>query len=194
MKTKVAGVYVTQWFFKTTEEHVPENLRQFSMTGRQLDEGGQTFESMCKDIETAYAQTCNELLCECCAGAETAKCAACVHARGWHTCGKDRQDVGFQERAARQKWKAGSLHNRKLDVEGVLWVLARRLVPLEVLKQKVDKYVAQGDINAKDREEYVELFEEMQGIHRQYNVHRGEKSDDNPPGDNTDKENQPMTT
>ena len=69
VKKKVAGVYVTQWFFKTMEEHVPENLRQFSMTGRQLDEDGQTIESMCKDSETAYAQTCNELLCECCAGA-----------------------------------------------------------------------------------------------------------------------------
>ena len=85
------------------------------------------------------------------------------------------------------------MHNGKLDVEGVLWVLARRLVPLEVLKQKVDKYVAEGDILAKDREEYVEMFEQMQGIHRQYNVHRGDPSGENLTGDNPDKENTPMT-
>ena len=100
--------------------------------------------------------------------------------------------MGPEERAER-KWRAGSLHSGKLDIEGVLWTLARRLVPLEVLKQKVDKYVAQGDINAKDREEYVELFEQMQGIHRQYNVHRGEQSDENPSGDYADKENKQMT-
>ena len=83
---------------------------------------------------------------------------------------------------------------RKADVEGVLWTLARRLVPLEALKQKVDSYVAEGVIDADDREKYVEMFEQMQGVHRQYNMHRGEQSDDNPPGDNTDKENIPMTT
>ena len=66
------------------------------------------------------------------------KCAACVHARGWHTCEKDRAAMGPEENVER-KWRAGSLHSGKLDIEGVLWTLARRLVPLEVLKQKVDK-------------------------------------------------------
>ena len=54
------------WFFKTTAAHVPEKLREFSMNGRQLDEPGQTFEGMCLEIEKAYTENCNELLCECC--------------------------------------------------------------------------------------------------------------------------------
>ena len=85
------------------------------------------------------------------------------------------------------------MHSGKLDIEGVLWTLARRLVPLEVMKQKVDSYVAEGVIDADDREKYVEMFEQMQCIHRQYNVHRGDLCSENPTGDNTDKENKPMT-
>ena len=37
------------------------------------------------------------------------------------------------------KWKAGTLHGDKFDVERNLWFLARRLVPLPVLKDKCFK-------------------------------------------------------
>ena len=33
------------------------------------------------------------------------------------------------------RWRAGTLHNGKLDVEGTLWTLARRLVPLDVQRE-----------------------------------------------------------
>ena len=59
--------------------------------------------------------------------------------------------MGAEENAERT-WRAGSLHSGKLDIEGVLWTLARRLVPLETLKQKMDTYVAEGVIDTHDRE------------------------------------------
>ena len=62
-----------------------------------MDEPEQTFEGMCLDIEGAYVKECNELLCECCRGEHSFKCAACVHARGWHTCDKDRTAMETEE-------------------------------------------------------------------------------------------------
>ena len=40
------------------------------------------------------------------------------------------------------------MHAGKFDVESNLCFLARRLVPLEVLKDKLDVYIAEGHIRA----------------------------------------------
>ena len=41
-----------------------------------------------------------------------------------------------------ESWKAGALRGDRFDVESNLWVLARRLVPLRVIKSKLDGYIA----------------------------------------------------
>ena len=51
-----------------------------------------------------------------------------------------------------------------------LWVLARRLVPLDVIKRKLDDYIAGGHIAAEEKDHYVEFFENMQGVHREPNL------------------------
>ena len=56
-------------------------------------------------------------------------------------------------------------------MELTLWNLARRLVPLHVLKDKLDGYIAEGHIAAHDKDSYVQLFEQMLGVHRESNVH-----------------------
>ncbi len=57
-----------------------------------------------------------------------------------------------------------------MDVQSNLWTLARRLVPLHVLKEKLDIYVREGHIEEEDKDDYVEVFEKMVNIHRQSNL------------------------
>ena len=70
-----------------------------------------------------------------------------------------------------KKWKAGTLHGDKFDVERNLWFPARRLVPLHVLKDKLDVYIAEGHIAAPEKDHYAQVFEEMLGVHRENNLH-----------------------
>ena len=117
------------------------------MTGRNLD-ASSTFEEMCVAFEQAYAQDPTGLLCECC---QAAGCESCKHALGWHVCQRDRDTCPGNLRRLEEppeKWKAGTLHAGKLDMESNLWFLARRRVPLDVLKDKLDVYIADGHIRA----------------------------------------------
>ena len=52
-----------------------------------------------------------------------------------------------------------------------LWALARRLVPLDVLRGKVDAYIEAGYLDESERDAYVETLERMHGVLREYNVH-----------------------
>ena len=60
-------------------------------------------------------------------------------------CQRDREAFGtdlgpFEEPL--DKWKTGTWHGGKFDVDSNVWSLARRRVPLRVLKDKVDVYIA----------------------------------------------------
>ena len=130
------------------------------MTGRSLD-AATTFEDMCVAFEQAYAQDPAGLLCECC---QQVGCDACKHALGWHVCQCDRDALGDELGPLEEpelRWKAGTLHAITFDVESNLWFLARRLVPLHVLKDKLDGYIAEGHIAAADKGHYTQVFEEM---------------------------------
>ena len=76
-----------------------------------------------------------------------------------------------EEDGDEQSWRAGSLHAGQLDVIASLWTLARRLVPLDVLKKKLDAYVAEGHLAIEDKDGCVETFEQMQGVMRESNVY-----------------------
>ena len=140
------------------------------MTGRNLD-ASSTFEEMCVAFEQAYAQDPTGLLCECC---QEAGCESCKHASGWNVCQRGREALGETQgplQEALVKWKAGTLHGDKFDVQTNLWFLARRLVPLHVLKEKLDVYIAEGRIAAHEKDHYAQVFEQMLGQQREPNLH-----------------------
>ena len=51
-----------------------------------------------------------------------------------------------------------------------------RLVPLHVLKVKVDEYISAGLMQLEEKDAYVEHFERMQGVLREHNVHADESA------------------
>ena len=138
------------------------------MVNRDLEDG-QTFEELCVKLERAYAADAKD--CECCRGEP---CPSCVHALGWHECQRDRE-AHAQELATKPdgvlpyRWRAGSLHNGALDVHSCLWAMARQFRPLDVLKEKLDVYIAEGHLPADKKDEFVETFEQMRGHVRQSN-------------------------
>ena len=151
-----------QWFFETAAPNTRVHLKRFSMTGRTLG-AATTFENMCVAFEQAYAQDQAGLLCECC---QQTGCDACKHAFGWHVCQSDRDVLGKELGPLEKpqlRWKAGTLHACTFDVESNLWFLARRLVPLHVIKDKLDGYIAEGHIAAEDKYHYAQVFGEMLG-------------------------------
>ena len=89
-------------------------------------------------------------------------CPSCLHALGWHRC--DRAELD-------EVWRAGAVRAGTLDVASTLWALARRLVPLEVLRQKIQDHIGAWYVEKDDNDGYMETFERMQGIVREYNVH-----------------------
>ena len=130
---RVAGREATRWFFETAAPYIPEELMRFSMTERSLD-AETTFEAMCLAFERAYAGNPDGVLCECC---QSPGCEVCKHATRWHIYDRDREAqaaVLREDQEPMPRWKAGTLHAGKLDIHNTLWTLARRLVPLEVLK------------------------------------------------------------
>ena len=85
------------------------------MLDRAVD-GSKTMEEMCVALESAYAS--QDKCCPCCdiAGSQ---CTTCIHALGWHTCEKDAAALGEEqgrEFTAEPRWRAGTLHNGRLDV------------------------------------------------------------------------------
>ena len=132
---------------------------QFAMTDRNVhDTNGMpiTFEELCQKIEGDLGQ----VACACCADLQRLKCPTCTHCIGVHCC----------ERAQGQKqWKAGTLHNGKMDVDNSLWSLARRNVPIDVIDKKIDEYIIAGHLRSDDKDSRMRMFEEMSNVVRVQN-------------------------
>ena len=169
-----ADKLATRWFFATAAPNTPPELSSFTMTDRVLDDE-KTFESLCIQFERTYAS--EGYACECCQGHS---CQSCTHARGWHVC----------ERDCEERWRAGTLHEGVLDIHSTLWALARRLVPLHVLKEKLDVYIQEGHLPEDAKESFVEVFEQMHSICREQNVYADPGASS---AANTDAENAPMS-
>lgn len=121
--------------------------KRFSMIGRHvLDSAGSptTFEDMCLQIESDLKSE----FCQCCANCHEMKCLTCTHAVGVYHCEKH----GEQPR-----WKAGTLHNGKRDVEQSLYPLAERLVPVFEIEKKIKEYIEEGSLAEEDEEKYCAL-------------------------------------
>ena len=120
--------------FATSAPEEPRHLEAFSMIERRLEHEF-TFEQ----LSLNYENTFSEHGCEYCAGRRPAvpatgeqrnKCRTCVHALGLHQCEYQPADEA--------QWRTGTLHDGKFDIASSLWTLARRLVPLLLLKAKLD--------------------------------------------------------
>ena len=82
-----------------------------------------------------------------------------MYAEGWHQCEKDWEEVdeGYEPAPV---WRTGTLHQGVLDIDCSLWALARRLVPLEVMKKKLDIYIQEGHLDEDKKDDYVKHFED----------------------------------
>ena len=70
--------------------------------------------------------------------------------------------------------------------------MARQLRPLDVLKEKLDVYIAEGHLPADKKDEFVETFEQMRGHVRQSNPYV--QADDAPlDAAGTEAANRPMS-
>ena len=159
----------SRWTYCTEAPHTPPELRSFTMLDRAV-EGNKTMEELCIAFESTYAA--QDKCCACCDIAST-QCTTCSHAWGWHTCEKDIAALGVDQGGdvtAEPRWRKGTLHNGRLDMDNTMWTLARRLVPLAVLKEKLATYVEEGHLEEEKVDEYVEVFERMQGVVREQNV------------------------
>ena len=63
------------------------------------------------------------------------------------------------------------MHQGSFDVDSTLWALARRQVPLHVIKRKLDAYIAEDSLPPDQKDRYIELFEQMQGTVREHNIY-----------------------
>jgi hypothetical protein len=128
---------------------------------------GRTFEQLCKNYEDGF----EAWRCACCAGEQGSKCTQCVHALGWHFCEEHPEADGGDA-----VWCAGSLHNGKFDVAATLWSMARRQVPLHVMKERLEEYRQQGLLDADEKDAYTEIFEQMRGVVRETNAYADNSS------------------
>ena len=89
-----------------------------------------------------------------------------MHAHGFHRCElQDRlSNVAALPdsvlSASQRRWRVGTLHHGVLDVASSLWQLARRKVPLQVIRDKLGEYIAEGHIAASSLDSYMEMFEQ----------------------------------
>ena len=118
------------------------HLKSFTMRDREIVDG-RTFEQLCENNEDGIAAW----RCACCAGEEGSKCGQCVHALGWHFCEEHTEDDGGEA-----VWCVDSLHNGNFDVATTLWSMARRQVPLHVMKERLEEYIEQMLL---DEDEYT---------------------------------------
>ncbi len=161
----------SRWTFATTAPHTPEELRTFTMCDRTLD-NNLTMEGLCLKFEAAYRAA--DVCCPCCEDSGD-QCESCKHALGWHICAKDVAELQAAEglgddETAEERWRTGTLHSGKLDVMNTLWTLARRLVPLAVLREKLAEYVRAGQVPEDEVDGHLEVFEQMSGVIREANV------------------------
>ena len=64
------------------------------------------------------------------------------------------------------------MHNGKVDVVSALWSLAKRHVPLDVLRSKLADYVLEKQLDQSEADELEPVLEQMYDQHRQDNIYR----------------------
>ena len=100
--------------------------------------GHSSFEEMCKSLEEAYTRPELGIICACCAASDP--CQACCHAVGFHKC----------PRSNKVRYRKGSLYDRCLDGQRVLFNMHRKGLPTELIEEKQRAYVESGLLSEKE--------------------------------------------
>ena len=100
------------------------------------------------------------MVCPCCAGAVewTGKCDSCRYAVGFHYCLHDAQP--------KMRWRKGSLFDGSLDVQRAIFNLHRKLLPTEVLRDKVQAFINAGHILEQDGARLMTVIEAERSLER----------------------------
>ena len=161
----------------------------FSMVDREL-EGKPSFEVFCRSIERSFADA--GLVCQCCAEVFGDPCPTCTHAQGFHLCefvdppssseasddapapaagqATGKTDGECEKHDTELRWKAGTLHNGKVDITAALLNLAKRHVPTAELEALLDTAIDEGHMELEEVDEYRETFEQIAGVVREVDV------------------------
>ena len=92
-----------------------------------------SFEQICADLDKQFCGSCTP--CACCSAEQDERCRACQYAVGFHRCCR----AGVPEQIV---WRKGSLHGGEVDIERAMFNLHRKGLPLNILREKADEYVA----------------------------------------------------
>ena len=120
-----------------------------------------SFEERCRHLEDELCKNAHGLICECCLG-ETKVCASCTHAVGFHRC----DHVG----GGQFRWRRGSLHGGKLDVERCLWNLHRKRVPTQKIREKANDFVDEKLISEDEANRIIAVVEAERHLERVANA------------------------
>ena len=138
----VAGKEVVSWTIRWCPPS-PDRVENVIFEPVEMNISGEpaafSFEQKCRDLENTFADPELNLVCRCCAG-QTGNpiCNACTNGVGWHYCACD----GSTPENRQLRWKPGSLHGGKLDIQRVLYNMHRRNVPLNVIEDKALTYAS----------------------------------------------------
>ena len=113
-----------------------------------VDGSSVCYEERCRHLEDELCKTAHGLVCQCCL-CESSVCASCVHAIGLHHC---------EHAPGALRWRKGSLHGGKLDVERCLWNLHRKAVPMQKIEGKAQEFVSEELITMVDAERIIAVI------------------------------------
>ena len=145
----------TEWTFQFDPPVNEIGGKKLDSEVLKLSEQHQTsFEMMCHRLEAQFCDAELGIVCRCCSEEmQESPCASCRYATGFHICRNEHNHCGHH------LWKKGTLHAGTLDVQRVLFILHRKLVPLNALKEKAKAYVEAGLINEELAERVIKVIE-----------------------------------
>ena len=117
-----------------------------------------SFEERCYEIENKFCSAELDAICPCCEGLVGGPCDSCRYAVGFHRCSSRSHDWGDT-----MKWKKGTLHQGKLDLQRTLFNLHRKMVPTERLREAAQRYVAGGGITNEAAHNIMRAIEQERG-------------------------------
>ena len=110
--------------------------------------GHSSFEDTCKNLEEIFTRPCYGIVCTCCAS--SAPCETCCHAVGFHVCSA----------LKKTRYRKGSLYDRALDGQRVLFNMHRKGLPTEVIEEKKRAYVENAILTDKEAQAIMNAIHE----------------------------------
>ena len=141
-----------------------------------------SMEAKCSELERLY----HDFACACCAKELPSVCANCVHAVGFHQCvNPDGHRL--------HRWRCGTLHGGRMDVERALYRLSKKGLDLENLRAKAVEYVEAGHLSAEQANSLLQHVEAERKVRREVNDAIGGDAAAGAPGPPTGSGPAPLT-